>query len=76
MITVDTEVAETINSFFSNVTKKLDIQGFVTNDFIHDPESNTIDNIIEKFRNHPSIFKIKKILPMVSVFHFTASSEN
>ena len=75
VITVDTEVAETMNSFFSNVTNKLDIQGFATNDFIHDPESNPIDNIIEKFRNHPSIFKIKEILPMGSVFHFTASSE-
>ena len=64
-----------MNSFFSNVTKKLDIQGFSTNDFIYDPEINPIDNIIVKFRNDPSIFKIKEVLPKSSVFHFTASSE-
>ena len=75
VITADAEVAETMNSFFSNVTKKLDIQGFSTNDFIYDPEINPIDNIIVKFRNHPSIFKIKDVLPKGSVFHFTASSE-
>ena len=61
--------------FFSNVTKKLDIQGFSTNDFIYDLEINPTDNIVVKFRDHPSIFKIKEVLPKGSVFHFTASSE-
>ena len=48
VITADAEVAKTMKSFFSNVTKKLDIQGFSTNDFIYDPEINHIDNIIVK----------------------------
>ena len=75
VLTDDAEVAETINSFFPNVAERLDIKGFSTNDFTHEPDISFIDNMIEKFRNHPSIIKIKEAMSKGSTFHFTASNE-
>ena len=62
VITADADMSETVNSFSLN-----DIQGFATNDFLHDPEKTPVDNIIGTFRNHPSI--IKKVMPKGSVFY-------
>ena len=39
VLTDDAEVVETMNSYFSNVTERLDIKGFSTNEFTHDPDS-------------------------------------
>ena len=61
VLTDDAEVAETMNSFFSNAT--------------HDPDISFIDNTILKCRNHPSIIKIKEAMSKGSTFHFTASNE-
>ena len=58
--------------FFSNVNERLDIKRFLTNDFTHDPDISFID-MIEKFRNHPSIIKIKEAKSKGSTFQFTAS---
>ena len=62
-----------MNSFFSDVTERLDIKGFSTNDFTHDPDISFI--MIEKFRNHRSIIKIKEAMSKGSTFHFPASNE-
>ena len=53
----------------------MDIKGFSTNDFTHDPDISFIDNMVEKFRKHPSIIKIKEAMSNGSTFHFTASNE-
>ena len=68
VLTDDADVAETMNSFFSNGAERLDIKGFSTNDFTHDPDISFIDNMIEKFRNHPSIIKIKEAMSKGSIF--------
>ena len=63
----DKEVADNLNSFFINTVKNLGIQGYDnTNDFIVNEANSPIVNIIDKFKNHPSILKIKdkiKITP-------------
>ena len=42
------------------VVKYLDIEGFVTDDYSYVPELDYISNIVEKFKNHPSILIIKE----------------
>ena len=46
--------------FFTNVVDNLDIQEFDTSDYSADPELDNTYNIIEKFKNHPSILKIRE----------------
>ena len=45
IISDDTEVANKFNSFFSNVVKKLNIEGFES-DYCFDPEIDDISNIM------------------------------
>ena len=59
IISSDKEVAETFNLFFSKAVENLHIKGFDTEDFVYNLEISPISNIIYKFRNHPSIIKIK-----------------
>ena len=68
------EIAETLNAFFTNVVENLDIQGFNTSDYSGDSElGNTY--IIEKFKNHPSILKIKENVQVETKFHFDEVNE-
>ena len=55
--------------YFSNVVKNLDIEGFET-DFCPNPELDSIFNIVQKFRNHPSVQKIKENVKVESKFKF------
>ena len=76
VITADAEVAETMNSFFLTSLKNYIFRASqLTTLFMIRKLMNPIYNIIVKFRNHPSIFKIKEVLPKDIVFYFTASSE-
>ena len=75
IISTDTEVAETFKSFFSNVVKNLDIKGFEAN-YSENPELDVISNIIEKFKHHPSIQKIKENVNVEIKFHFSTVSES
>ena len=70
--------AEIMNSYFVNITKKLEIPHFVTeklptNTFIEciDP----IDRIIHEYSKHPSILKIKDITGSVKAFSFDKINE-
>ena len=56
----DGEVAEKLNSFFVNAVTNLNIQGFDTTEFIYDKDCSLINNIKDKFQNHPSILKIRE----------------
>ena len=55
----DTEFAQTLNDNFSNIIKELDIK--ITNDLQCDFSNieNPVKRAIEKYKNHPSIEKIK-----------------
>ena len=58
IISNDVKVAETMNDFFSKSVEKLCINGYQTS--FTETGNDNIFNIINKFKNHPSILKIKK----------------
>ena len=55
----DVDVAETLNSFFSNAVINLNIKGFKIGEVKNDNGNNTSKSV-NKFDNHPSIIKIKE----------------
>ena len=75
IITDNFEIAETFNAFFTNVVDNLDIQEFDTSDYSANPELDKTYNIIEKFKNHPSILKIKENVQVKTEFHFDEINE-
>ena len=56
------QIAEIFNVYFANIVENLDVEGFVTCDYSYIPELDYISNIVEKFKCHPSILKIKEIV--------------
>ena len=54
--------------------KNLNIEGFET-DYCFDPEIDNISNIIEKYKSHPSIVKIKEKVNVDVKFNFSSVSE-
>ena len=58
-----------MNTFFSNVVSKLDIKGYQT--IYTDMGQNKIHNVINKFKDHPSIFKIKQRIQVKNKFTFS-----
>ena len=60
VITDDTEVAETLNCYFENAVKKLDIN---ENRFLidsYDEKSDPIESAIAKYAHHPSVLNIRE----------------
>ena len=72
----DQDIAETFNSYFTNIVETLDIKGFVTYDYSYKPELDYISNIVGKFQNHPSIIKIKINVKVNEYFHFKHVDES
>ena len=60
ILSTDGEVAETLNSFFSDATKSLDIieNSYILNDTFE--LTDPIDIALKKFKSHPSILEIRK----------------
>ena len=75
IISDDTDVAESMNNFFSNIVNNLNITGYSTEEFSCDLEKDFISNIILKFKNHPSILKIKDKNEIMDRFHFSMSND-
>ena len=71
IISDDQQIAEIFNSYFANIVENLDITGFSTFDYSYDPGMDYISNIIEKFKSHPSIMKIKENVNVNTCFNFT-----
>ena len=69
IISDDLQVAQRFNKYFSNVVKNLDIEGFES-DYCFDLGLDHIANIVEKFKDHPSIHKIKEHVTVEEEFHF------
>ena len=53
----------------------LNIQEFDTSEYSTDPELDKTYNIIENFKNHPSILKIKENVRVETKFHFDEINE-
>ena len=58
-----------MNEFFSNAVSKLDIKGYHT--ISMNMGQNKIQNVINKFRDHPSILNIKQRIQVNNKFIFT-----
>ena len=76
IISEDHSIAETFNCYFANVVESLDIEGFSTYDYSYHPELDYISNIVEKFKNHPSVLKIKENVKIKEKFHFLPVDES
>ena len=63
------DVAETMNVFFSN------INGYQTEDFTYDCDQDHISNIISMYKDHHSIIKLREIINITEHFHFTPVNE-
>ena len=74
LISNDIEIAERINDFFINTVTNLNIQDhFIGNDSFNDIKTN-VEIAIEKFKNHPSILKIKECYELQDIFSFNDTS--
>ena len=59
IISNDSKIAVIMNNYFSNIVENLDIQGYNCN-YSGVNNSDKKSNIIDKFKNHPSVLKIKE----------------
>ena len=75
IISSDKDVAETFNRFFSKAVENLDVKGFEIEDFVYNLEISPVENIIHKFRNHPSILKINESVKLQELFHFSENKK-
>ena len=70
MVTDDLKIAEIFNDYFANITQDLEITDtgahLSSTIGIEDP----IDKAVEKYKNHPSIKKIKECFTCSESFHF------
>ena len=69
MLTSESETAETLNNFFSNIVKKLNIPKFNSNNSVTENMNGPVFKAILKYKNHPSILAIQKYSKN-KTFHF------
>ena len=69
-ITNDTETAEVLNTFFSNIVRNLDIPEYADYGSIHEQISDTVLKAIVKYRYHPSIKPIQRVAKSNNLFSF------
>ena len=69
------KLAETLNNSFSNAVKNLNIKGYKI-DVVSSVKMDDIYNIVSKFRNHPSIIKIKEKVHTNIKFSFAVNTLN
>ena len=74
IISNDAEVAETMNVFFSNAVSMLNIKGYPTDSSNSGPDK--VLNAVNKFKDHPSILKIKERVHIGDNFTFSMSNED
>ena len=70
MVTVDSEKAETFNTFFKEAVSNLNIcenENIINASELEDP----VERAIEKYRFHPSILKIRAMVDSESEFNFS-----
>ena len=70
IVSNDQEVADTMNIFFSNIVNNLNISGYKAEHF-SDDNQNHILNIICKYKDHPSIIRLREVINIEQRFHFT-----
>ena len=79
IITNKKEVAEILNTFFIEAVQNLEIETFNQdreNEFQCENIDEVMDNIIENYKLHPSILKIKENVEVENKFEFTDTTED
>ena len=78
--TDNTEVAEILNNYFIEAVQNLEIERFVPDDddltFYPEKIDDVIDVIVEKYKSHPSILKIKENVQLETKFEFRDTTED
>ena len=69
MLASESETAETLNNFFSNIVKKLNIPKFNSNNSVTENIKDPVIKAILQYKNHPSILAIQ-IYIKNKTFHF------
>ena len=69
MLTSESETAETLNNFFPNIVKTINIPKFNLNNLVTKNTKDPVFKAILKCKNHPSIFAIQKYSKN-KTFHF------
>ena len=69
MLASESETAETLNNFFSNIVKKLNIPKFNSNNSVTENIKDPVIKAILQYKNHPSILTIQKYIKN-KTFHF------
>ena len=73
----DREICDIFNKFFVNVIPNLNIHEFTNSDNLHEHViGDSVQSILYKYRNHPSIIKIKEKRESREKFVFSFVSEN
>ncbi|MCH2405854.1 MAG: reverse transcriptase family protein [Nitrosopumilus sp.] len=78
MITEKKEVAETLNNYFIEAVQNLEIEKFNSDGERELQAENigVIEKIIDKYKTHPSILKIKEIVKVEKIFEFENTTED
>ena len=75
IVSNDAYVAEIMNLFFSFAVQDLEIDGYAENLFSSNVNSDPISKIIVKFKDHPSILKIKERIIVKETFRLPTINE-
>ena len=70
LVSDDAKVSEIFNEFFGSAVKSLNIPPYEPTTENRIPSDDPIRNIIEKYKDHPSILKISEVIPRESLFSF------
>ena len=76
IISNDADVADIMNTFFSSIVENLEIEGYSVNGLSSNTNSNSVSNIITKFKDHPSIIEIKDKIQVDEKFCFSLLDAN
>ena len=76
VISEDQELANTFNDFFEHAVDNLGIKEYASDENINLISNDPIDNVILKYKNHPSVIMINQNVSFESRFNFQVVNEN
>ena len=74
MLLNNQSASEKFNSYFSQIVDSLDLYKFLSEP--HREYADEIDNIVSKFKTHPSIVKINEHFKIKTTFSFSPTSKD
>ena len=77
IVSDDREICDIFNNFFVNVVPNLSTPEFTGSDNLHEHViGDSVQSILDKYKNHSSIIKIKDKRESIEKFVFSFVSEN